>query len=68
MTGDVVNLKRARKARARAGREAEAAVRRAEFGRSKAERALSEARHRLANRKLDGLRIEKPTVPECPET
>ena len=52
--GDVVNLNRARKARAKAGAEAKAAANRAKHGRTAAERendARAEARRRAL---LDG--------------
>ena len=57
--GDVVNLNRARKARAKAGAEAKAAANRAKHGRTAAERendARAEARRRalLDGAKRDG--------------
>ena len=51
---EIINLRRARKRKERAGREADAAENRIAFGRSKAERALSEARKDLADRRLEG--------------
>lgn len=56
--GEVVNLRRARKARARNTAETTAATNRAAFGRSKAEReagAIETARHA---RTLDGAKRE----------
>ncbi len=50
---EIVNLRRARKAKARAVAADEAAVNRVRFGRSKAERAASTAQKDLAARKLD---------------
>lgn len=51
---DIINLKRARKVKARAAAEAEAAVNRATHGRSKAERKLTQTEQDTAKRKLDG--------------
>jgi hypothetical protein len=58
MTAEIVNLRRARKARGRAEAEAKAAQNRIDFGRSKAERTLTQARDDLAARRLDGHRRE----------
>lgn len=55
--GDVVNLRRARKARDRASAEAKAEQNRIEFGRTKAERKLTEAEKTLAERRLEGHRL-----------
>jgi hypothetical protein len=55
--GDVVNLRRARKARDRASAEAQAEQNRIAFGRTKAERKLTEAEKTLAERRLDGHRL-----------
>lgn len=55
--GDVVNLRRARKARDRASAEAQAAQNRIDFGRTKAERKLTEAEKTLAERRLEGHRL-----------
>lgn len=49
----MVNLRRARKARARAEAEAQAKANRAQYGRTKTEKKLSEAQNDVANRKLD---------------
>ena len=43
MTAEIVNLRRARKAKARAGHEAVAAENRVRFGRTKDERRVAEA-------------------------
>jgi hypothetical protein len=61
--GDVVNLRRARKARDRGEKENAAQANRVAFGRTKAERALTEAERRLAAAKLDAHRLEKPEEP-----
>ena len=50
---EIVNLRQARKARDRASREAEAAQNRLLFGRTKAERRLSDAERAKAERELD---------------
>lgn len=57
--GDLVNLKSARKARARAQKEAEAASNRSLFGRTKADKALQEARAAQIQRTLDQARREE---------
>jgi Domain of unknown function (DUF4169) len=54
VTGDLVNLRRARKAKARAQAAAEAEVNRRAFGRAKAERTRTGAERDLDNRRLDG--------------
>lgn len=51
---DIVNLNRARKAKARAAKEDAAAQNRALFGRTKAEKQLEAARKAAEARKLDG--------------
>ena len=58
MTADIVNLRRARKAKARAGREETAAANRTAFGRTKAEKAEATAERERAARSLDGHRRE----------
>lgn len=54
---EIVNLRRARKARNRATSEAQAAQNRIDFGRTKAERTLTEAEKSLAERRLEGHRL-----------
>lgn len=56
---EIVNLRRARKAKARAGREDEAARNRALFGRPKAERELQNKRTEQASKQLDGHKRER---------
>ena len=56
MTGEIINLKRVRKAKARAAKDAEADANRVRFGRTKAERDLNAAKGELAARRLDGHR------------
>ncbi len=61
--GDLVNLRRARKDRARREREAQAQENRVAFGRSKAERALTAAQKSLESQRLDAHRRETPEKP-----
>jgi hypothetical protein len=56
--GDVVNLKRFKKRNEREASAKQAEVNRARFGRTKAERALDEARATRANDLLDAHRID----------
>ena len=56
--GEIVNLRKARKAAARRQDAARAAENRRAHGRSKAERKLEEARADKARRELDAHRIE----------
>jgi hypothetical protein len=58
MTADIINLRRARKAKARAEHEREAATNRSAFGRTKSEKENTAAEHRLADRKIDAHRRE----------
>ncbi len=60
MTAEIVNLRKARKARDRSAREAEAAENRTKFGRTRAEREIAAARDDLAVRRLDGHRLVPP--------
>jgi len=52
--GDVINLRQARKAKARRDKEAQAATNRALHGRTKAERAADAAERSRAEQLLDG--------------
>jgi tyrosyl-tRNA synthetase len=54
---EIVNLRRARKQKNREIKQAEAAERRAVFGRSKAEKRLSESERALAETQLDARRL-----------
>ena len=53
---EIINLRKARKAKARAEKETEAAENRAKFGRPNEERSQSEASKDLLDRKLDAHR------------
>jgi hypothetical protein len=55
---EIVNLRMARKAKARGVTDASAAANRAKFGRSKAERASAALDSARARRHLDGARRE----------
>lgn len=64
MAGDIVNLRQARKSKARAGKERQATENRALHGRTKAERLRDEqAKARIA-RELDGARRDRATPGE----
>ena len=57
---EIVNLRQARKQKNRELKETEAARNRALFGRSKAEKRLSESERALAEAQLDGRRLAPP--------
>ena len=57
--GDVVNLKLHRKRKDRAVKEEQAAENRAKFGRTKAEKALTEAERQKLAKDLDGHKREE---------
>lgn len=59
--GDVVNLRLIKKRRAKAAAGADAAARRAEFGRTKAEKQGQARTDELADRVLDQARLDPPT-------
>jgi hypothetical protein len=50
---EIVNLRRRRKAKERAGKEAQAEQNRIAFGRTKAEKSLTDAQTDLSRRRLD---------------
>ncbi len=54
MTGEVVNLRLARKAKSRATAEAKAAENRAKFGRTKAQKAIERIEAERAAKRVDG--------------
>ena len=64
---EIINLRRARKAKARAGKERAAEVNRAAFGRGKLERDKSAAEEALQRRRLDGQLREKADESGKPE-
>jgi hypothetical protein len=55
---EILNLNRARKAKARAGAKVQAAENRAKFGRAKGDKALDAARAEKLKRDLDGAKRE----------
>ncbi|WP_103096075.1 DUF4169 family protein [Novosphingobium guangzhouense] len=55
---EIINLRMARKARARAADKAEAATNRAQHGRTKAEKSATQAEIARIERTLDGARRE----------
>ena len=54
--GEIINLRRARKARDRAASQAEAAANRLSHGRGKAEKLITKAERARQERSLDGAR------------
>lgn len=57
---EIINLNRARKARAKAGAKTTAQANRAAHGRTKGQRDGAEAERAKASRLLDGAKREKP--------
>ena len=58
--GELVNLRRARKARARAADEAQAVENRRKFGRTRAEREALDAEATLVASRLDAHKVDGP--------
>jgi len=63
--GEVVNLRRARKAHERRKDDDKAQENRLRFGLSKAEKQLAEKSRSLAERRLEGHRLEAPSDEDC---
>jgi len=63
---EIINLRKARKARARAGAEATAAENRIVYGMTKAERQRLEAEQTKDQARLDGLRLVGAASPDKP--
>jgi hypothetical protein len=61
--GEIVNLRRARKKKTRAGAESEAAANRAKFGADRAGREAAVMRRELEATRLDGHRLT-PAAPD----
>lgn len=57
---EIINLRQARKAKARAEKEAKADENRARFGRPAQEQTTTEASQALQDRKLDAHRLDRP--------
>ena len=64
MNGDVVNLRQVRKQKARSDKDKRAEQNRIAFGRTKAEKSLTDALNDKARAKIDQGRIETPTHDE----
>ena len=62
---EIINLRRARKDRARTEREKTAEENRVRFGRTRTEKALAAEEAALAARRLEGHRLPEP--PDSPE-
>ncbi|UVC06728.1 DUF4169 family protein [Rhizobium sp. TH2] len=60
MAADVINLRQARKQKARAEKEQTAAENRAQFGRAKHEKAVTRALNAKVEKALDQGKLEKP--------
>jgi phage-related minor tail protein len=56
--GDIINLRQARKVRARAEKAREAEANRLKFGRTKGERAAQSMEEERKNRSLDNARLD----------
>ncbi len=70
MTAEIVNLRKARKARERAEREARAEENRTKHGRTRAERDMLRARSDLESRRLEGHRLgreDSASMPDIPK-
>ncbi len=63
---EIVNLRRARKDRARAAKDARAADNRTRFGRGKAEKRATEAERGRAEAGLDGKKLADDPAPGDP--
>lgn len=62
---EIINLNKARKAKARVTAEKQAAENRVRFGRSKAQKQQDAAEAEALRRKLDGLRLDDPPEPDA---
>jgi hypothetical protein len=62
VSAEIINLRQARKQRARDEKAAQSAENRARFGRTKAERDQEERAQALAGRALDGHLREPPSI------
>lgn len=59
MMAEIVNLRRARKEKARRERQGEAAANRRRFGRTKAEKAADKDAQERTRRDIDGKKIDR---------
>jgi hypothetical protein len=62
MAAEVINLRQARKQKARAEKDLKAAENRAQFGRSKHEKAVTRSLKAQVEKTLDQGKLEKPTT------
>lgn len=63
MAAEIINLRRARKSKARSDKELQAAANREKFGTPRQVRGLDEAQTKLRERRLDGARRQsQPTA------
>jgi hypothetical protein len=62
--GEVVSLRRARKAKARAAKEREASLNRVRFGTDKAERDITSARSGKEQADLEGKKLDSDKEPD----
>lgn len=65
--GDVINLRQFRKDKERAEKQKAAEQNRLSFGRTKAEKNLTQARNEKAEKILDQGKIDKPEPPKKPK-
>jgi hypothetical protein len=63
MAAEIINLRQARKTKARADKEKQAEQNRLTFGRTKAEKNLTRALNEKAEKTLDQGRLERPDAP-----
>ncbi|OLP44542.1 DUF4169 family protein [Rhizobium oryziradicis] len=68
MSGDVVNLRQFKKAKARVEKEKSADQNRLTFGRTKAEKNLTSALNKKAEKALDQSRLERSSKPATDQT
>ncbi|MBB4953263.1 hypothetical protein H4S14_001470 [Agrobacterium vitis] len=68
MSGDVVNLRQFKKAKARLEKEKTADQNRLTFGRTKTEKNLTHALNKKAEKSLDQSRLERPTSDNSDKT
>lgn len=68
MSGDVVNLRQFKKAKARVEKEKAADQNRLTFGRTKAEKNLTSALNKKAEKALDQSRLERSSKPATDQT
>lgn len=60
MTAEIINLAKARKAKAREDKSAKATQNRIKFGRTKADKSLDKAKQDQVVRRLDQAKLDKP--------